>query len=41
MMETAIALRRAGADLVITYFARELAEALARLPRAALAEVRQ
>jgi len=30
MNETAIALRRAGADLVITYFARELAEGLNR-----------
>ncbi len=29
-METAIALRRAGADVVITYFARELAGALGR-----------
>ncbi len=29
-METAIALRRAGADIVITYFARELAKALGR-----------
>ena len=28
MQETAIALRRAGADLLITYFARELATAL-------------
>jgi delta-aminolevulinic acid dehydratase/porphobilinogen synthase len=27
-METALALRRAGADVVITYFARELAETL-------------
>jgi len=28
MAETTIALRRAGADLVITYFARELAQGL-------------
>jgi porphobilinogen synthase len=28
MMETAIALRRAGADLLITYFARDVAAAL-------------
>jgi len=29
MMETSVALRRAGADLIITYFARELAQTLA------------
>jgi delta-aminolevulinic acid dehydratase/porphobilinogen synthase len=28
MLETSIALRRAGADLLITYFARELAGTL-------------
>ncbi|HUF46449.1 MAG TPA: porphobilinogen synthase [Vicinamibacterales bacterium] len=39
MTETAIALRRAGADLVITYFARELAASLASAARpAAVAE---
>ena len=32
MWETTIALRRAGADLVITYFAREIATALGRKP---------
>jgi porphobilinogen synthase len=36
MHETAIALRRAGADVLITYFARELATALAA-PRATVA----
>jgi porphobilinogen synthase len=36
MHETAIALRRAGADVLITYFARELATALAA-PRATAA----
>jgi porphobilinogen synthase len=30
MMETLIAIRRAGADIVITYYAREAARALAR-----------
>jgi porphobilinogen synthase len=34
-METAIALRRAGADVLITYFARELASALGRRVSAA------
>ena len=34
-METALALRRAGADVVITYFARELAETLGGPSRAA------
>ena len=29
MMETLIAIRRAGADLIITYFAKEAAERLA------------
>ena len=36
MMETSIALRRAGADLLITYFARALAEALGGRAGAAL-----
>ncbi len=36
MMETCIALRRAGATLVITYFARELAAALGEASRAAV-----
>ncbi len=31
MMETSIALRRAGADLLVTYFAKELARGLAKL----------
>jgi porphobilinogen synthase len=38
MLETSIALRRAGADLVITYFARELAETLGTAPRVTAAE---
>jgi porphobilinogen synthase len=38
MMETSIAIRRAGADLVITYFARELAETLTARAREAAAE---
>jgi porphobilinogen synthase len=38
MMETSIALRRAGADLLITYFAPELAAAVGPGPRAALAD---
>jgi delta-aminolevulinic acid dehydratase/porphobilinogen synthase len=29
MLETLVAIRRAGADLVITYYAREVARALA------------
>jgi len=37
MMETVVALRRAGSDLVITYFAREIAKALAERPAAAAA----
>ena len=36
MMETCIALRRAGANLVITYFARELAATLGEASRAAV-----
>ena len=36
MMETCIALRRAGASLVITYFARELAATLGEASRAAV-----
>jgi len=42
MNETAIALRRAGADLLITYFARELAEglSLSAASTAGLAEIR-
>lgn len=40
MLETTIALRRAGADLVITYFARELAASLGAARHPALAEVR-
>ena len=40
MHETTIALRRAGADLVITYFARELAQALAPEAARVAAEVR-
>jgi porphobilinogen synthase len=39
-METAIALRRAGADILITYFARELATALGRQARAESVTVR-
>ncbi len=39
MHETTIALRRAGADLVITYFARPLAQALAAEARPAAVEV--
>ena len=35
MRETCVALRRAGADLVITYFARDLATALAAEAHAA------
>jgi porphobilinogen synthase len=31
MMETSIALRRAGADLLVTYFAKELAQGIAKL----------
>ena len=38
MMETSIALRRAGADLLITYFARELAGAVGPGPRTTLAD---
>jgi porphobilinogen synthase len=39
MMETSVALRRAGADILITYFARELATALGgATPTATLAE---
>ena len=38
-METAIALRRAGADILITYFARELAAALGRQAAAVAAAV--
>ena len=34
MTEATVALRRAGADLVITYFARQLAETLGAVPRA-------
>ena len=42
MNETAISLRRAGADLVITYFARQLAEGLNRsaMPAAAAVQAR-
>jgi porphobilinogen synthase len=39
-METAIALRRAGADVLITYFARDLAAALGQPARPAAAMVR-
>jgi porphobilinogen synthase len=39
MLETSIAIRRAGADLLITYFARELAETLGGRPREAAAQV--
>ena len=35
MMETSIALRRAGADLLITYFAREIATTLHEAARPA------
>jgi porphobilinogen synthase len=42
MNETAIAIRRAGADLLITYFARELAEGFraASMPAAVAVDVR-
>ena len=44
MMETSIALRRAGADLLVTYFAKDLAQGLAKLgaetPAAATLETR-
>ena len=40
-METALALRRAGADVVITYFARELAETIGGPSRAAAVPAHQ
>jgi porphobilinogen synthase len=39
MMETSIAIRRAGADLLITYFARELAETLGGRARETASQV--